>query len=343
MLSLSIRQAHYYLLVITACLLLIIAPLNFALAENGFWNEQETGAALSASSNISLNNTLHNNKQTINVTGSTTVSNVLNILADRFEQTHNKILININGGGSSSAVTAMLANPETIGQMSRAMKLKEKSAFIKHYGYEPTEFKVAVDALAIYVNKGNPVKQLTSVQLADIFSKKSQHIDTWDDLKLPHMNTGNWKKEVIQIYTLPQSAGAYSLFNKKILNKSGYKISSIIQPTSSAVVQAVGVNLEAITFASSFFKTRRTHFVALEGKDGQFYQPVQPWISSFQYPLSRYLYLYVNKKPGTAISLKDKKFLQFLMADGTQTLIKRAGFYSVSQKLRKQQLELLDN
>ena len=317
----------------------LILTVTTVFAENGFWKAQESALPSSTST---INKSSNTRIQSINITGSTTVSNVLNILADRFEQNHNNIRINIVGGGSSSAVTAMLANTENIGQMSREMKSKERNAFIKHYGYEPIEFKVAVDALAVYVNKKHPVKQLTSNQLADIFSMKSQHINTWGDLKLSQVNTMDWQKKVIQIYTLPKTSGAYSLFNKKVLKKAGYKVSSISQPTSSAVVQAVGVDSGGITFASSFFKTKRTHFLALEGKDQKFYQPVQPWISSFQYPLSRYLYLYVNKKPGTAISVKNKQFLRFLMANGTQTLIKRAGFYSVSKKIRQQQLELLE-
>ncbi len=325
--------------------LLLIVAMTSAFAENGFWEAQGSTLSTSTSSSPSpstINPSSNTRTQSINVTGSTTVSNVLNILADRFEQNHKNIRINISGGGSSSAVTAMLANVETIGQMSRAMKSKERNAFIKHYGYEPIEFKVAVDALAVYVNKNNPVKQLKSNQLADIFSKKAPQINYWGDLKISETNTTDWQKQVIQIYTLPQIAGAYSLFNKKVLKKAGYKISSISQPTSSAVIQAVGVDSGGITFASSFFKTRRTHFLALEGKDHKFYQPVQPWISSFKYPLSRYLYLYVNQKPGTVISAKNKKFLQFLMSDGTQTLIKRAGFYSVSKKIRQQQVERLE-
>ena len=332
------RQAlSFWLLIISFLIVSNLIFATFVFAENGFWNEEQNSIA-HVKTNLSPNTI----KQSVNVTGSTTVSNVLNLLADHFEQNHKKIKINISGGGSSSAVTAMLAHPQTIGQMSRAMKPKERKAFVAHYGYEPTEFKVAVDALAIYVNKNNPVEQLTSVQLADIFSKKNQHFITWGDLNLSLLDTDYWHNQVIQIYTLPKFSGAYSLFNKKILNKSGYKISSISQPTSSSVVQAVGVVPGAITFASSFFRTKRTHFVALEGKNGHFYRPEQPFISSFQYPLSRYLYLYINKKPGTKISLKNKQFLQFLMARGTQTLIHRAGFYSVDNNIRQQQLDSLE-
>lgn len=338
MMRLSIRQTLYFLLTIITG---FIASATLALAENGFWNEQSN--EVSSSNNSSSVSAMPQSKQVINVTGSTTVSNVLNILADRFEQNYKKSQIHISGGGSSSAVKAMLAHPDTIGQMSRAMKAKERAAFVKHYGYEATEFKVAVDALAIYVNKNNPVKQLSIVQLADVFSKKSPHVTAWGHLNLAEIKTDNWQNQTIQIYTLPTIAGAYSLFNKRILNKSGYKISAVSQPTSSSVVQSTGVDPGGITFSSSFFKTRRTHFVALEGKDGQFYQPVQPWISSFQYPLSRYLYLYINKKPGTSMALKNKQFLQFLMAEGTQTLIKRAGFYSVSKKIRQQQLNTLEH
>lgn len=336
----------FYILLTISCTFIAAT----AFADNGFWDENSSLTSSSASSDSfssnlfsSKNVSASTNKQTINVSGSTTVSSVLNLLADRFEQRYKETRINIIGGGSSSALTAMLADSDTIGQMSRAMKAKERDAFIKHYGYEPVEFKIAVDALAVYINKNNPVKQLTTTQLADIFSQNTPHVNYWGDIKLAKLNSTDWKKQPIQIYSLPQSSGAYSLFNKRILNKAGYKVSIISQPTSSSVVQAVGVNPGAISFASSFFKTQRTHFVALEAKDGRFYQPVQPWISTFQYPLSRYLYLYINQKPGTAIAAKNKLFLQFLMSDGTQVLIKRAGFYSVSEKIRRQQLELLEN
>ncbi len=310
---------------------------EFSYSDNGFWNVDAATQVPITLKNMSSNK----NKQIINISGSTTVSNVLNLLADKFEQNYKNIQIKISGGGSSSAVRAMLNNSATIGQMSRAMKQKEWDAFVKHYGYEPVEFKIAVDALAVYVNKKNPVDKLTSTQLLDLFSD-SHHINYWGELKSDQLMTPNWEKQLIQVYTLPKIAGAYSLFNKRMLKKAGYKISAISEPTSSSVVQSVGVNPGGITFASSFYKTRRTQFVALEGKDGQFYEPVQPWISSFKYPVSRYLYLYINQKPGTKLVLKNKQLLAFLMADATQLLIKRAGFYSVSDKIRTQQLERIN-
>ncbi len=315
--------------------LVVISPV---MAGNSFWEE---GTVLSSSSFSTKNAVVVGKKQVINVTGSTTVSNVLNLISDRFEQEHKKIRVNISGGGSSSALTAMLANPKTIGQMSRPMKNKEHKAFIKHYGYKPIELKIAVDALAVYVNKNNPIKRLSKAQLASIFAKNNHNIVNWGDLNLPKLKSPHWQGKLIQVFTLPKFAGAYSLFNKKILNKAGYKVTSISQPTSSSVVQAVGVHSGAITFASSFFNTPRTHFVALEGMGGIFYQPIQPWISTFKYPLSRYLYLYINQKPGTSISKEHRQFLAFLMAEGTQSLIKRAGFYSVAKTIRSKQLRLL--
>lgn len=323
--------------ILLSFLMCLIASITFA--DNGFWNETSTiksvGVTGKHAKKVSIN------KQMINLSGSSTVSNVLNLLADRFEEQHKNIKISISGGGSSSAVLAMLANSDSIGQMSRAMKKKERDAFVKHYGYEPIEFKIAVDALAVYVNKNNPIKELTKNQLINVFSDSRQHVDHWGDLDLQVVNNDRWKKQVIQVFTLPKIAGAYSLFNKRMLKQGGYKISTISEPTSSSVVQSVGVNPGGITFASSFFRTKRTRFVALEAEDGQLYMPVQPWISSFKYPISRYLYLYINKKPGTELSVKHKQFFKFLMADGTQLLIKRAGFYSVSDEIRKQQIDML--
>ncbi|MDX2503523.1 MAG: substrate-binding domain-containing protein [Gammaproteobacteria bacterium] len=323
------KRVYYFMILLLA---------NTAFAGNGFWQEADTSSSVSGASETRQANS---SKSRINVSGSTTVSSVLNLIADQFEQRHKGIRINIAGGGSSSALKAMLFDPTAIGQMSRAMKKKERDSFVQRYGYQPMEFKVAIDALAVYVNKQNPLKQLTISQLAAIFSENEHAIKQWGELKLPELSTAEWKNKVIRLFSLPPTAGAYSLFKKRVLNKAGYKISMISYPISSTIVQATGVNPGAISFASSFYATKRTHFIALQGKDGRFYPPQKQWITSFKYPLARYLYLYINRKPGTPLSRKNQQFLQFLMADGTQTLIQRAGFYSVSDAVRREQSALI--
>lgn len=340
----TISQGKYvplYFCCLVLVLLLTLLGAATVLADNDFNDFGEDTTITTSDFVSSAKQSSDTTKEIINVSGSSTVSSVLNLIADRFEQRHKEIKINITGGGSSSTLKAMLSTPDTIGQMSRAMKKKERAIFFQHYGYEPLEFKIAVDALAVYVNKHNSLNQLSITQLAEIYAEDSHNINQWGDLKRPEFGTQIWKNRAIRLFSLPQSTGAYSLFKKRVLKKSGYKVSMISYPTSSTVVQAVGVYPGAIAFASSFYKTNRTHFVALQGKDSLFYRPEQQWITSFKYPLARYLYLYVNSKPGTPLPTKIQQLLQFLLADGTQILIQRAGFFPVSKIIRDQQSSLL--
>jgi len=267
-------------------------------------------------------------------------------LADRFETKHANISISLTGGGSSSAVKAMLANANVIGQMSRPMKEKERESYKTQYGYEPLEIKIATDAIAIYVHKDNPLEQLSTSQLAGIFGsdkkKDGKSVDNWVDLNISSLNIEPWKTTEIEVFGLPSTTGAYSLFRKRILNKGAFNSRMKSFPTSSSVVQGTGVDKTAISFSSSFYATKRTHFVALEATDGNYYMPDDKSVINHQYPLSRYLYLYINPKPGLEQTPELKSFIHFLMEEDTQLLIQRAGFYPVTKAIRDKQADLFN-
>jgi len=280
----------------------------------------------------------------IRLSGSTTVSNIINLLAGQFEQKHTDTVIKLTSAGSSSAVRAMLIDPNVVGQMSRPMKKKEHEQFKAQYGVEPIELKIAVDAIAIFVHKDNPIQQLTMAQLKSIFvqNKHNEEVDLWQSVGNNNSEDDYWQTAKIQRYGLNSKTGAYSLFKKKVLNKQDFNVQMRSFSTSSSTVQAVGVEKNAIAFASSYYATKKTRFVALQAGDKQYYQPNEQSLTNLDYPLARYLYLYVTPESQTAHSVEFKQFIQFLMAQDTQALIKRAGFYSVAKDIRNKQMLLLE-
>ena len=285
------------------------------------------------------------NKTTITLSGSVLVSTAINLLAGQFDNEHEDAIIKIIGGGSSTAITAMLADDNVVGQISRPITEQEREIYQAHYGYQPIEIKVAIDALAIYVNKDNPLQQLSMAQLRSIFIQHQQGLDSpqvvnWGDLAIKQLDVEPWQTAEITLFGLPANSGAYAMMQKRVLDNGEFNKTMQTFLTSSSTVQGTGVDKNAIAFASSFYLTKRTHFVAVQAKDGHYYLPKKQVLLEKEYPLERYLYLYVTPKPTIGISAELKQLIQFLMADDTQTLIGKAGFYPVEKAIRDQQAVL---
>jgi len=323
--------------------LIIISLLSYPLLVSA------AGFMSSASGNKKPTNSTNYIEKTddrivISLSGSTTVSNIINLLAGQFEQKHTDTVLKLTGGGSSSALKAMLTDPNIVGQMSRPMKEKERISYKAQYGVDPIELKIAVDAIAIFVHKDNPIQQVTMAQLKSVFvqNKHDEEIELWQSLGINPSEDDYWQTAKIQRYGLSSTTGAYSLFKKKVLNKQEFNVQIESFSTSSSTVQAVGVEKSGIAFSSSFYATKKTKFLAIQADDKQYYQPNEQSLTNLDYPLARYLYLYITPGSETATSTAFKQFVHFLMAQDTQALIKRAGFYSVSKTIRNKQSVLFD-
>ncbi len=108
---------------------------------------------------------------TLNAAGSDTMLELQTLMAEEFRKLYPQVKVQVEGKGSSTAPPALIEGTVQLGDMSRKMKNKEVDAFEEAFGYEPTRFDVALDTLAVFVNKDNPIESLTLPQVDSVFSK----------------------------------------------------------------------------------------------------------------------------------------------------------------------------
>jgi phosphate transport system substrate-binding protein len=161
----------------------------------------------------------------LNSVGSDTLNNLMTLWAEGFRKKYPNVNIQIEGKGSSTAPPALIEGVAQIGPMSRAMKRGEVEAFEKKYGFKPTPIGVALDSLAVYVHKDNPIKSLSLQQVDAIFSKTRKggldDISTWGQVGM----TGEWANKPVSLYGRNSASGTYGYFKKKALFKGATRIS----------------------------------------------------------------------------------------------------------------------
>jgi len=272
---------------------------------------------------------------TVSSIGSSTLSNLLFRWATDFKQLYPNVEINIVGGGSDSAPTALMAGTADLAPMSRPMNATEIAAFKIKFGYEATRVTVALDAIAIYVNKNNPLKQISLKQIDAIFSSTYKRgaapIKTWDQLGL----TGSeWQSAKIEPKSPSRAQGIYGLFRELALDNGEFRFDMKPEPVASSIVQGVGADDKAMGFASYFYASARTRALAVSKADeGPFVLPTQDGVLSGAYPLSRMLYIYVNKPPGGSLPAAARELLRFICTEPGQAVVARDGNYPLSAAL----------
>ena len=236
----------------------------------------------------------------LNSIGSDTLNNLMTLWAEGFQKLYPNVAIQIEGKGSSTAPPALIEGTAQIGPMSRAMKSSEMDEFEAKFGYKPTQIRVAVDALAVYVNKDNPLDKLTLAEVDAIFSKtrKCGLPPSHRHLGPGRARAATWAAKPISLYGRNSASGTYGYFKKVALCKGDYRDEVKEQPGSASVVQGVTEDLYGIGYSGIGYKTSGVKTLALAKKAGGEYFGTDPeTVLSGKYPLSRYLYLYINKAP----------------------------------------------
>jgi len=273
--------------------------------------------------------------------GSDTLNNLMTLWTEGFVSRYPGVKIAIEGKGSTTAPPALIEGTAQFGPMSREMKSKESDDFEKKFGYKPSVVRVAVDSLAVFVNKDNPIKCLTLKQLDGIFSKTrksgSPEIKTWGDLGL----TGEWKDKPISLYGRNSASGTYGYFKEIALFHGDYKDTVKEQPGSSAVVQAVATDKYAIGYSGVGYKTADVQTVPLAIKEGKCFQATAENAYSGDYPLARFLYIYFNKKTGAPLDPLMTEFIKFVFSKEGQQVVIKDGFYPVSKALADEDFKKL--
>lgn len=267
---------------------------------------------------------------TIKSVGSDTMNNLMTLWAEGFKKTYPNIQVEIEGKGSSTAPPALIGGTAQFGPMSREMKSAEIDDFKKAYGYAPTALPSSIDMLAIYVHKDNPIKGLTLAQLDSIFSKTRKRgykeVKTWGDLGL----TGEWADKPVSIYGRNAASGTYGFLREHVLRSGDYKNEVREQPGSSSVVQGVASDKYAIGYSGMGYKTADVRIVPLkEGSDDDFVPAEPDKAYSGEYPLARFLYVYVNAKPGGNLDPLRREFIKYIFSKQGQSDVIKGGFLPV--------------
>jgi phosphate transport system substrate-binding protein len=278
----------------------------------------------------------------LNSIGSDTLNNLMTYWAEAFAKTYPNVKIQVEGKGSATAPPALTAGTAQLGPMSRKMKPEEEDAFEKKHGFKPTRISVALDCLAVYVHKDNPIEGLTLAQLDCIFSKTRKSgfadISTWGDVGL----TGDWATMPMSLYGRNSASGTYAYFKEHVLQKGDYKDTVKEQPGSAAVVNGVAADRAGIGYSGIGYRTSEVRAVPL-AKDGKS-APVEPTFANAlkgTYPLGRTLYIYVAKKPNEPMPKLIEEFLKFVLSNEGQQVVIKDGYGVLPVKVIEKQLELL--
>ncbi|MHC1698679.1 MAG: PstS family phosphate ABC transporter substrate-binding protein [Geobacteraceae bacterium] len=271
----------------------------------------------------------------LNSIGSDTLNNLMTMWAEGFRKKYPNVNIQIEGKGSSTAPPALIAGSAQLAPMSREMKSSEIDAFEKKHGYKPTRIAVAIDTIAIFVNKDNPLKSLSMQTVDAVFSKNRKRgypsdIRTWGQLGV----TGKMASQPLSIYGRNSASGTYGFFKEHTLKKGDYKDTVKEQPGSASVVQGITKDLNGIGYSGIGYKTSGVKVLALSEKEGQ------PAVDATyenalnnSYPLSRFLYVYVAKAPGKPLPKIQEEFLKFVLSKEGQEVVIKDGFLPLTAKM----------
>ncbi len=275
--------------------------------------------------------------------GSDTMNNLMTLWAEGFNKFYPNVKVEVEGKGSATAPPALVEGTAHFGPMSRPMKDAELDAFEKKYGYKPAAVRTSFDALAVYVHKDNPIKSLTMQQVDAIFSKTRRggypkDIKTWGDLGL----TGEWADKPISLYGRNSASGTYGYFKEHALFKGDFKDEVKEQPGSSAVVQGVASDKFAIGYSGIGYKTADVRAVPLAEKEGETaYEADMENVYSGEYPLARFLLLYVNKKPGEKLDPLRGEFLRFALSKEGQEVVIKDGYLPIPNTIALEEIRKL--
>ena len=272
--------------------------------------------------------------------GSDTLNNLMTLWAEEFKRMYPNVNIQIQGAGSSTAPPALTEGTANFGPMSRLMKDEEIQAFEHKYGYKPTPIGVAIDALAVFVNKDNPLKGLSLNQVDAIFSATrkcggAKDAKRWGDLGL----TGDWVSKPIQLYGRNSVSGTYGYFKEHALCKGDFKTGVNEQPGSASVVQSISTGLDAIGYSGIGYKTSGVRAVPIAKGDGTEYEDAtEENAIAGKYPLARMLYVYVNKAPNKPLAPMEVEFIRMVLSRQGQQIVEKDGYIPLPSALEAKEM-----
>ncbi|MCW1935410.1 MULTISPECIES: PstS family phosphate ABC transporter substrate-binding protein [Pseudomonas] len=274
--------------------------------------------------------------------GSDSLANLMTLWAEEFKKNYPNVNIQIQAAGSSTAPPALTEGTANMGPMSRPMKDSEIQAFEEKYGYKPTAVPVAIDALAVFVHKDNPIKSLSIEQVDAIFSStrlcgNDKDIKTWGDLGL----TGEWANKPLQLFGRNSVSGTYGYFKEEALCKGDFKSNVNEQPGSASVVQSISSTLNAIGYSGIGYRTSSVRAVPLSKKGGEAFEASEENALAGKFPLARFFYVYVNKAPNQPLSPLDAEFIKLVLSKQGQDVVMKDGYIPLPSKVAEKAMKEL--
>lgn len=273
----------------------------------------------------------------IKAVGSGTLNRELETWAEAFQQLYPGVEIDIERKGSLTTPPALLSGDAQIGSMSRLMTREELAAFDERFGYQPTAVLIAIDALAIFVRKDNPLACLTIPQLDRLFSSAriaagGKNIERWGELGL----SGDWAQQKIALLGRSSVSNTNEFFKNAVLGGGSFKDGVKEAENGPALLQAIEKDKFAIGYSSIGFMVDGARTVSVSsGATSECRQPSLENTSTGQYPLARSLYFYLLKKPGQPVDPIVGEFIRYLLSADGQTNILEAGFFPVDDDVRR--------
>jgi len=274
--------------------------------------------------------------------GSDTMNPLMLLWTEKFKEYYKGVRTEVEGQGSSKAMPALIEGSASFGPMSRDVKSNEIADFEKKYGYKPTMLPTAIDLVAVYVHRDNPLDAISITQLDAVFSstRKSggESIDKWGQLGL----TGDFESAPMTMFGRNAASGTYGFFKEKVLGNGDFRNSVNEQPGSTAVIQSIGENRFAIGFSGVGFKTSSVKTLALSVKPGTpAFEATGDNAYSGKYPLARFMYLSVNHKPGSALDPLRREFIRFIYSREGQELAAKEGSIPIDAKTAAKALKMV--
>jgi len=274
--------------------------------------------------------------------GSDTLNNLMTLWAEDFNGFYPNINIQIQGAGTSTAPPALAEGTANFGPMSRTMRDSEVAQFEEAYGYEPTMVRVGIDTIAVFVNRDNPIEGLTLAQVDAIFSNTrrcggASDITRWGQVGMD----GSWANRDITLYSRNAVSGTYGYFRQHALCDGDFKNNMNEQPGSASVVQGVSESLNGIGYSGIGYNTSGVRAISLGREEGKLYEPNSENAASGDYPLARFLYLYVNKHPEDGLEPHTREFLKMVLSRQGQQVNVRDGFIPMPEAVAAQERQRL--
>ena len=271
--------------------------------------------------------------------GSDTLAGMTTLWVEEFKTLYPNINAQVQASGSSTAPPALTEKTAQFGPMSRPMRLRELEAFERTHGYKPTALRVAIDAIGIFVHQDNPIQGLNFEQLDAIFSATfrcgaEDFMTNWAQLGIDT----EWGKRNFQLFGRNSVSGTYGYFKKHALCGGDFKSQVNEQPGSASVVQSIASTLSGIGYSGVGYRVAGVRLLPIAKRGQSYVSPSRENILTGEYPLSRYLYVYVNKHPDKPLSPIEAEFIKFIYSAQGQALVEKDGYVSITREFAQAEL-----